>query len=398
MRLLAAAALAVVVLAAPAAAATPGVSAGQILIGGTGPLSGPETAYAPVLAGAQAYFAYVNAHGGVLGRRIVYKVVDDAYDPGRTVQATRQLVEQEGVLAMFNQIGTEQTLAVRQYLNGAKVPQLFAGSGADSIATDAKRYPWTLPYLPSFSGEGAVYGRRIAATRPNGRIAVLYEKSEYGDDLLAGLKRGLGNRASRIVATDTYNVTDTSVSSQIAHLKDSGADTFVVFALPKQAIQAFVAASRLAWKPQAYVSSVSIDPAVMQIVKLNGGGPLAEGAVSTAFLHDPTNPAQTRAKGVRLYRQVMSGYARGADPKQVAHIYGMAAAFTLVDALRHAGRNPTRASLLRAARNLKETNPFLLDGILIRTGPGDAFPIGQTHLVRYRRGVWNVSGKLLRTG
>ena len=115
-------------------ASTPGVTSTSILLGGTAPLTGPETAYAPVARGAQAYFAYVNAHGGVFKRKINYKVLDDAYDPSKTVQATRQLVQQDGVFAIFNSIGTEHVLAVRQYLNAVGVPQLFVGSGADVIA------------------------------------------------------------------------------------------------------------------------------------------------------------------------------------------------------------------------------------------------------------------------
>jgi branched-chain amino acid transport system substrate-binding protein len=400
VRTVAGAALAALLLAAPAGAAAPGVTAGRILIGGTGPLSGLETAYAPVLRGAQAYLAYVNAHGGVYGRKVVYDVLDDAYDPSKTVQATRQLVEQEGVLAMFNQIGTEQTLAVRQYLNDRKVPQLFAGTGSVTIASEAAQSPWSMGYLPSFEGEGAVYGRSIAAASPNARIGVLSEDSEYGADLLAGLKRGLGRRAGQIVAAQTYEVTDTDLSSQVSRLKAAGADTFVLFALPKQAIGGFVSASRLGWKPAAtYVSSVSIDPAVMKIVKLNGAGALADGAVSSAFLHDPTNPAQARSRGAILYRRIMKRYAAGADPTQAAHMYGMAAAYTLVDTLKRAGRSPTRESVLAAAQHLREPdNPFLLDGIVVRTSPTDYFPIAQTHLVRYREGVWRLVGKLLPVG
>ncbi len=380
------------------AADTPGVTSSQIVIGGTGPLSGTETAYAPVLHGAQAYFAYVNSHGGVFGRKIVYKILDDGYDPTKTVEATRELVEQDHVLAIFNSVGTEQNLAVRDYLNQQKVPQLFGGTGADSIAAGRKSDPWTMGYLPSFTGEGAIYGRDVVKRRPKAKIAVLYEDSEYGDDLLAGLKKGLGSHASQIVSTQTYEPSDVTVSSQVAKLKSSGADTFMILALPKQAISAFVSAHQLGWSPQCYVTSVSIDPAVMQIVKFNGAGALATGAISTAFLHDPTNPAQRASKGVVLYDAIMKRYGKGLDPKQVAHIYGMAAAFTMVDALKHAGRNPTRDSLLRAATHLRETNPFLLAGLLVRTSPSDYFPLGATFLVRYLHGTWTPTGKPLPTG
>src|SRR6185437_16315106 len=143
-------------------------------------------------------------------------------------------------------------------------------------------------------------------------------------------------------------------------LEATGADTFVIFALPKQAIQAFVAASKLGWKPAEYVTSVSIDPAVMQIVHLNSDRSVGVGATSSAFLHDPTNPTQRSSPGVKLYLQIMKRYLPNEDPKAVAHIYGMMAAYAMVDALQHAGKNPTRASLLHAAQHLTETNPFLL--------------------------------------
>ncbi len=183
-RALAVAAL-IAALAVPAAGAgradtTPGVTSTQIVLGGTGPLTGSESAYEPVLTGAQAYFAYVNAHGGVFGRKIVYKVDDDQYDPSKTVALTQQLVEQDKVFAIFNTIGTEQSIAIRQYVNSAKLPELFVGSGADSIASQHTQYPWTIGLLPSFGGEGAIYGRQIAAHQPNAKIAVLYENDEYG--------------------------------------------------------------------------------------------------------------------------------------------------------------------------------------------------------------------------
>jgi branched-chain amino acid transport system substrate-binding protein len=379
-------------------AASPGVTNTQILLGGTGPLTGAESAYEPVLSGANAYFKYVNAHGGVYGRKIVYRYLDDAYDPARTVSLTQQLVEQDGVFAIFNTIGTEHALAIRDYLNKRKVPELLAGTGAAAIATQHATYPWTIGLLPGFVGEGAIYGKRIAAAAPGSKVAVLYEDSVYGKELLAGLRKGLGPAASSIVGTQSYVPTEPTVASQVLSLKSTGADTFVIFALPTQAISAMVGASRVGWTPKEYVSSVSIDPAVMKIVKLNAGATAGDGAISTAFLHDPTNPTQQKAPGVVLYEQIMKRYLPNEDPKAVAHLYGMMAAYAMVDALRHAGRNPTRAGLLAAATHLRETNPFLLPGITIATSPQDYYPIGSTYLVRYGNGYWNVLGKPLPTG
>jgi ABC-type branched-subunit amino acid transport system substrate-binding protein len=382
---------------AASAAPTPGITKTQIVLGATGPLSGSESAYAPTLTGAQAYFDYVNAHGGVNGRKIVYKVEDDQYDPVQTVQLTQKLVESDGVFAIFNSIGTEHALAVRDYLNAHKVPQLFVGSGASAIANEHAKYPWTLGLLPSFTGEGLIYGRLIAKNQPKAKIGVLYENDEYGHELLAGLQRGLGSHAGQILATQSYALLDTSVASQVASLKASGADTFVIFALPQQSAEAFVAASKLGWKPTEYVTSVSIDPVVMKIVHLSTDPSVGVGATSTAFLHDPTNPTQKSSAGVKLYLQIMKRYLPKEDPLAVAHIYGMMAAYAMVDALKHAGPNPTRASLLHAAQHLNETNPFLLPGLKLTTTPSDYFPLARTYVVRYLHGYWNVLGKTVPT-
>jgi ABC-type branched-subunit amino acid transport system substrate-binding protein len=397
MRLALAALVSLLIVVPAADGATPGVTATEIVLGATGPLTGSESAYAPTLTGATAYFDYVNAHGGVNGRKIVFKVEDDQYNPVETVQLTQKLVEQEGVFAIFNSIGTEHALAVRDYLNARKVPQLFVGSGASVIAAQHANYPWTIGLLPSFAGEGSIYGRLIAKNQPNAKVAVLYENDEYGHELLAGLKRGLGSRANQIVGTQSYALLDTTVAAQVAALKASGADTFVIFALPQQAAEAFVAASKLGWKPTEYVTSVSIDPAVMRIVQLSTDKSVGVGATSTAFLHDPTNPTQAKTAGVKLYLQIMKRYLPTEDPKAVAHIYGMMAAYAMVDALKHAGKSPTRASLLRAAQHLDSTNPFLLPELRVTTTPQDYFPIGRTYLVRYLHGFWNVLGEPLKT-
>jgi branched-chain amino acid transport system substrate-binding protein len=367
----------------------PGVTSNSILLGGTAAISGPESAYyAPVSKGAAAYFAYVNAHGGVNGRQIQYKVVDDAYDPTQTVQATRQLVEQDHVFAIFNSIGTDHMLAVRPFLNQAKVPQLFVGTGDRVTFSGAKQYPWTMGYLPSFYGEGEIYGRYIAAHTPKARIAVLYENDAYGKDLRDGLAKGLHGKG-KIVSTASYELTDSDMSSQIASLHASHADTLALFALPKEVIQAFLAAHKLGWQPHYFMSAVSVDPFVMNVVAASAGKKTTEGAITTAFLKVATDPALAHDKGALLYKSIMAKYCQGCDPSALAHIYGMAAAFTMVDTLRHAGRNLTRKSLLTAATHLNETNnPFLQPGIVIKTSPTDYLPFEQLRMFHYHNGRW----------
>jgi len=375
-------------------AATPGVTPTTVTIGGTVPLNGPAAAFGSVGRGADAYFRYVDDHGGVFGRKIVYKYLDDEYDVAKTILLTRQLVEQDQVLAIFNTVGTEHALAIRSYLNDRKVPELFVGSGVSKIAAERSKYPWTMGYLPSFAGEGVIYGRYIAAHNPKARIAVLYENSDFGKDLLAGLRRGLG-RKGRIVATQSYEILDSDVSSQIARLRGSGADTLMLFATPKFAIFGYVGAFRLGWHPKTYVSSVSISPDIMKIARLGSSLRQVRNSISIAFVKDPTSKLWAKDATVRLYRTILARYLPSAKADDVYNFYGMAVAYTMVDALRKAGRNPTRETLLRAVTHLNETNPFLLPGVRIATSPKDYYPMAKVKLGRYLGTRWQFFGKLL---
>ena len=375
-------------------AGDPGLTSDTILLGATVPLTGDEVAYAAAARGANAYFQYVNDHGGVRGREIRYLYVDDAYDPSETVRKTRELVEDDKVFAIFGSVGTEHALAVRPYLNQLGVPQLFVGSGLSALALERKQYKWSMGFLPRFAGESALYGRYIKRTRPKSRIAVLHEDSEYGEDMFAGLRAGLGSLSSRITSVQTYKLSDTDLNAQIAKLKASRADTIMIFALPTQTIQAFLAIRKLGWKPRIYVNSVSIDPFVMDVIQRNAGKKLVEGAISSQFLKDPTDPALAKDPGVKLYKQVLRRYLPDAKPREVANLYGMAAAYTMVDALRRSGKEPTRATLLRAATHLNERNPFLVKGVNVKTGSNDYYPVERTRMLRFHAGRWRQLGGL----
>ncbi len=366
----------------------PGLTPTTVLLGGTVPLSGEAAAFGAVAPGAKAYFDYVNSKGGVNGRKIEYRYYDDAYNPAQTVQLTRRLVEQDGVFAIFNAVGTANNLAIRDYLNAQKVPQLFAGDGSQALGGASARYPWTVGFLPSYRGEGAVVGRDIVATRPGAKVAVLLENTELGKDMTRGLSRAIAGKGPKIVASEPYELTTTDVVSQIAKLKASGADTLMLFATPKFMIQAIVAAKKLAWKPQLYLASVSIEPTIMAIARANAPD-LTRGARAIAFVKNPNDPIWRKDPAVALYRSILRRFAPSAKPADVYNWYGMTVAWTMVDTLRRAGKNLTRAGVLRAARSLDTTaNPFLLPGTRLRTSATDAFPIDTVYLYRYDNKQW----------
>ena len=381
--------------AGAAPAADPGLTSSTVLLGGTVPLTGEAAAFGSVGPGAKAYFDYVNAKGGVNGRAIEYRYYDDAYNPAQTVQLTRRLVEQDKVFAIFNSIGTANNLAIRDYLNAQKVPQLWAGDGSQSIGRSWAKYPWTIGFLMSYRGEGDVYGKTIVKSRPKAKIAVLYENTELGLDMLTGLTRAIAGKGPRIVAKQAYEFTGADVSGQIGLLKASGADTLMLFATPKFFLQAIATTHRLGWKPQVYIASVSIEPTIMGIARFNAPE-LTKGALSIAFVKNPNDPIWAKDKAVALYRSIMRKYDPSGKQTDVYNWYGMTVAWTMVETLRKAGKSPTRSSLLKAAQSLDAlANPFLLPGIRLQTSRTDYRPMEQVYLYRYDNKQWVRASGLL---
>ncbi|HTX57611.1 MAG TPA: ABC transporter substrate-binding protein [Candidatus Acidoferrales bacterium] len=379
-----------------AAQDVPGVTATQILLGGTHPYSGPAAAYAPVGKGALAYFSYVNDHGGVNGRKIVYEDKDDGYNPAQTVQIVRQLVEQDHVFAIFDSLGTPPNLAIRQYLNDNKVPQLFVATGATVFGADYKKYPWTIGWQPNYHDEATIFGKYLLDHKPNAKVGILYQNDDYGQDLLSGLTHELGSKSNLIVKTASYEVTDPDVTSQIESLKSSGADTVFIFATPKFAIQALVTISKLSWKPLIFLNSVSASQSIMRIATKVGGPAATNGVISAVYLKDPSDPLWATDDGMKLYEDIMAKYLPGADASDANYLYGMAVAYTMVDVLKRAGRDLTREKVMQVVTHLHESpNPFVLPGIAVSITPTDRFPMREEEMMRYDAGMWNPFGGLI---
>jgi len=373
----------------------PGVTSTEILLGGTHPYSGPASAYGVIGKGIAAYFAYVNDHGGINGRKITYKDQDDAYNPAQTVQVVKGMAEQDHVFAFFNTLGTAPNLAIRQYLNDQKIPQLFVSTGATTWGADAAKYPYTLGFNPDYQAEAIVFGKYIVAHQPNAKIAILYQNDDFGQDYVTGLEKGLGAKASQVVKKATYEVTDPDVRSQMATLQGSGADTIVIAATPKFAIGAMVALGQLSWKATTYLSNVSASQTMMEAATKGGGDVATEGIISDAYTLDPTNPSLANTAGMKLYRDVMAKYGQGLDPNNAFILYGVAAAYTMCDALQKAGKDLTREKLVDASIHLTEKNPFLWPGVELTTSPSDRFPIRELQLIRYSKGHWDPVGSVI---
>ena len=370
----------------------PGASDTEIKIGNTVPYSGPVSAYGTIAKSAAAYFAKVNAEGGVNGRKIKFISLDDAFSPPKTVEQTRKLVEQEEVLATFLPIGTATTLAVQKYQNQQKVPQLFVGTGATRFG-EIKENPWTIGWQPTYHAESVAFGQHIAATKPNAKIGILMQNDDFGKDFHKGILEGLGDKAKNVVLL-TYEVTDPTIDSQIVSLKAAGADVLVMLATPKFAAMAIRKTAEIGWTPQRYVASVS--QSVGSVMK-PAGVDAAKGVISATYLRDPTDPGTQASKEYAEFVAFMKQWYPAGDPTETLNVLGYSAAQTLVQVLKQAGDNLTRENLMKQALNLNMTLPMLYPGIDVKTSPTDAYPIEKLQLIQFNGARYEPIGGVFGT-
>ncbi|HKB17454.1 MAG TPA: ABC transporter substrate-binding protein [Candidatus Dormibacteraeota bacterium] len=380
--------------AAPAPQTDIGITSNSILLGTTNALSGPAAAYGTIARAEDAYFTYVNSTGGVNGRKITFKIYDDAYNPAQTVPLTKQLVEQDQVFATFSGLGTQAQTSVRDYLNSKKVPQLFVATGATTFGLDYNTNKWTLGWQPPYQGEARIYAKDVVQNHPNAKIGVLYQNDDYGQDYLKGLTDGLGSNASMIVDKESYDVTAASPASQLAILKSKGVDTLFLFSTPKPTIQSLAIITALHWTPSAvYLNSVS-NPQVYMLAAKKAGAALAN-VTSVGYIKDPTDPQWASDSGMMQYKSVIAN-CTSCNPNDGFNIYGVAVAYTIVDVLKQAGTNMTRANVVKiASSQLSETNPFLLPGVKVKTSSSDHFPIMQEQVITWGGTGWTLQGSLI---
>jgi branched-chain amino acid transport system substrate-binding protein len=381
--------------------ATPGVTATQVKIGGTFPLTGVASLYKTIPAAEKAYFDYVNDHGGVNGRKINFEILDDSYDPSKTVPLTQQLVEQDKVFAVVGSLGTAPGLATWGYLNARKVPQVLLATG-DSYwgfcahkKCGGKTYPWTMGWQPDYPGESKLYGKYLASNMGTAKIGVLYQNDSYGKNYYAGLRIGLGAKKSNIVSAQSYDPTQTSVAQQVLALKAAGATVFVVFALPTQTIGALVTATKVGWKPDAtIINNVSANTVFLKIAAANGGD--VNGVISTDYVNY-VNTVNAETPGAKLAKSIIAKYAPTLDLNDGNVVYGLGSAWTFTYALKKAGKNLTRAGLMKALHSLNTTNPFAYPGMKLQTSAKDNFPYEQLIFEKWNGGAtgqWAPFGKI----
>ncbi len=332
-------------------ASAPGITAATITIGSHQPLTGVAApGYDEIAPASDAYFKYVNAHGGIYGRKIVYKYLNDQYNPTDTVSVVKQLVLQDNVYAIFNGLGTPTHLAVAPFLNSSKVPDVFVASGCECW-NQPSSWPETFGWQLDYVREGKILGSYIKQHFAGQKIGYFYQNDEFGQDGVKGLDAEIPK--ADVVSRQSYDPTNINVGPQVAALKAAGAKVVVSFSVPAFTALLRLNSLKLGYSPTLVVSDVGSDPitlaGLLESFAKQGGATVSGNALTQGIITDGYSPSlgDTSNSWVTLFKKIHDQYLPKL-PFDGNVLFGEGVAYTFVQAMLKAGKNPTRADLVKA--------------------------------------------------
>jgi ABC-type branched-subunit amino acid transport system substrate-binding protein len=369
----------------------PGASDTEIKLGQTVPHSGPGSLYGVLGRVGEAYFQMINDKGGLNGRKIQFLTMDDAYSAPKCVEATRRLVEQEEVLALFGSLGTAPQTAVHKYLNSKGVPQLLLNTGA-SKWNDPKNNKWTMAGLPLYPTEARILAKHVVNVKPDAKVGILYQNDDFGRDFLGPFKKTLadaGGKAS-VIMEQTYDLTDPTIDSQLINLSKSGADVFYNISTGKASSQSIRKAGELGWKPLQLLSAGSTGRSILSAAGFEN----AKGIVAIRYAKDAGVPRWQNDPEVMGFEELRKKYLPNVDPDNTIAYAGYGQVVTMTEILRRCGDELTRENVLKQASSLNGFHsPFFLDGITYNYTPDDYTPMKTLYISIFNGQDWDISDK-----
>jgi branched-chain amino acid transport system substrate-binding protein len=373
--------------------ADPGISDSSIKLGSSYPFSGPASAYSAIPKALNGFFKKLNESGGVNGRKVEFVTYDDGYEPQRALANAKRLVEQDKVFALVNPLGTANNIAMRDYLNQRKVPQLFVATGATLFGSEQAKFPYTTGWQPTYQTESKVYAEYLKSSKPNAKVAVLYQNDGFGKDLLGGFTEGIKGSQVSIVAQESYEPTDPTVAPQVKKLAASKADTFLDITTPKAGAQAIATVAQTGWKPLHILNGVAASKA--QVLK-PVGFQYAQGIVTASYFKAADDPRWANDQAVKGFLTDLKKYAPDADPTDPYSVYGWLIGETVVQALQKM-TEPTRAAMVDAAKHLDFSPALMLPGISIKTdGESDPYPIEAMQIAQFTGEDFVLKGSVIQ--
>ena len=369
----------------------PGSSDTEIKIGQTVPHSGPGSLYGVLGRVGEAYFQSLNEKGGINGRKVTFLTMDDAYSPPKCVEATRRLVEQDEVLALYGSLGTAPQTAVHKYLNSKGVPQLLLNTGA-SKWNDPKNNKWTMAGLPLYPTEARILAKHVVATKPNGKIGILYQNDDFGRDFLGPFKKVLADAGgtAQVIMEQTYDLTEPTVDSQLINLSKSGADVFYNITTGKATSQSIRKVVELGWKPLQLLSAGSTGLSILKAAGLEN----AKDIVAIRYSKEAGPGKWEKDKDVMAFEALRAKYLPNIDPDNTIAYAGYGQAVSMGEILRRCGDDLTRANVLKNASTLAGFHsPFFLDDINFSYTPDNYSPMKTLHISIFDGKEWQISEK-----
>src|SRR6202048_3096177 len=351
----------------------PGASDTEIKLGQTVPHSGPGSLYGVLGRVGEAYFQMLNEKGGINGRKVKFFTMDDAYSAPKCVEATRRLVEQEEVLALFGSLGTAPQTAVHKYLNSKGVPQLLLNTGA-SKWNDPKNFKWTMAGLPLYPTEARILAKHVVGAKPNAKVGILYQNDDFGRDFLGPFKKVLEDAGgtAKVIMEQTYDLTDPTLDSQLINLSKSGADVFYNISTGKASSQSIRKVAELGWKPLQLLSAGSTGRSILSAAGFEN----ANGIIAIRYAKEVGVPRWEKDPDVVAFDTLRKNYLPNIDPDNTIAFAGYGQVATMSEIIRRCGDELTRENVLKQASTLKGFHsPFFLDGVTYSYTPDDYTPM-----------------------
>jgi len=367
----------------------PGASDTEIKIGQTVPHSGPGSLYGVLGRVGEAYFRMLNESGGINGRKITFLTLDDAYSAPKCVEATRRLVEQEEVLALYGSLGTAPQTAVHKYLNSKGVPQLLLNTGA-SKWNDPKNFKWTMAGLPLYPTEARILAKHVLNVRPEAKIGILYQNDDFGRDFLGPFKKMLADAGGKaqVIMEQTYDLSDPTVDSQLVNLSRSGADVFYNISTGKASSQSIRKVAELGWRPLQLLSAGSTGRTILSAAGFEN----AAGIVAIRYAKEAGVPRFLNDPEVKGFEELRKKYLPSVDPDNTIAYAGYGQAVTMGEILRRCADDLTRENVLRQAASLNGFHsPFFLDGVSYSYTPDDYTPMKTLYISIFNGKDWDIS-------
>ena len=363
-----------------------GATDSEVKLGQTMPYSGPLSVHGIQGRTELAYFRMLNEEkGGINGRKINLISLDDAFSPPKTVEQTRKLVEDDGVLALFGSSGTAAQSAVQKYLNNKGIPQLLVSTGANKW-NQPKVFKWSTPAFHLYGTEGEILAKYLLSIKPDAKVAILMQNDDFGRDYVSGFKKGLGDKASAMIVKEvTYELSDPTLDSQIAQLKASGADTFFNVSLGKASSQSFKKAYELNWEPLQLVVSPSVG---RQFLEAAGFEAVTNIIAATPY-KQVSSPRWANDPDVLAYQAFMKKYLPNEDAKNEIGFSVYSFAYIMGKIIEACGDDLTRENLLYHATHLNNVAaPSLLPGTTYNTSPDNYVPFKRLLVQRFDGHDW----------